>query len=129
MYYFYSFAAPVNQYERVSTIPDELVGNWFDVTGQEYWKYGIQKSFFIADSKFWDYQQIQVRDSTYQLTLTSGDQQKRIELQKIDSLTFRVIENGEETYVVTNQSESVERLPINTPIPESSGLDNHIRIY
>ena len=108
-----------HRYETVSDIPDELVGNWFDTSGQEYWKYGIQKSFFIADNKFWDYQQIRVRDSIYQLTLTSGDQQKRIELLKIDALTFRAIENGEATFVITNKSESVQRHPINTPINQN----------
>jgi hypothetical protein len=111
------------RYEKLQEVPDELMGNWFDVNGSEYWKYGVQKSFIIADSRFWDYEEILQKDDRYEMLLTSGNQQKRLELEIVDSFSLQVIENGKLTYV-TNQNQRLQRQPINKSIYQTNGPIN-----
>jgi hypothetical protein len=37
-----------------SEIPESLIGNYYDKSGENFWAYSFQKKFIICDNEFWD---------------------------------------------------------------------------
>lgn len=106
--------------KRLDKIPNDFIGNFYDNSGIEYWAYGVQSSFFITDSRFWDYKKIKSDKNKLSLWLKSNDSTKRIDIIKTDSLNFNFIEN-DVTIHCSKKADSIKRIAKNNPFSMDTG--------
>ena len=106
--------------KRLDKIPTDFVGDFYDKSGKEYWAYGLQSSFLISESKFWDYKKIKSDQNKLSLWLKNKDTAKRIDIVKTDSLNFDFIEN-DITIHCSKKADLIKRIAKNNPFSMDTG--------
>lgn len=83
------FAVSCNT-KSISYIPAKYTGNWFDVEGEDYWKYSLQQDFIIADNNFWYAEKIKEKENSLFLSLSNGSSKKELHIEYLSDSIVKI---------------------------------------
>ncbi len=100
-----------------SPLPEELHGNWSDVTGCDGWCYGFYEDCAIVDNVFWKYRTVEKLNDSYIINLKSGKARKSLYVKREgNELAIRESANPKSRY-------TTEKPRFNTRGQSTSDID------
>lgn len=76
-----------------SEIPETLIGNYYDKSGEDFWEYSLQKKFIIFDSQFWDVTKVTNRKDFTKIFIENENSKKRLLISSISNNEFKIENN------------------------------------
>jgi hypothetical protein len=74
-------------------IPEILIGNYYDKSGEDFWAYSFQKSFIIYDSQFWNVTKVVNRKAVTKIFIKNENSKKKLLITKISDIDFKIEDN------------------------------------
>jgi thiol-disulfide isomerase/thioredoxin len=76
-----------------SEIPETLVGNYYDISGDDFWVYSFHKKFIIFNSQFWNVTKVVNRNGFTKIFIKNENSKKRLLITQISKCDFMIEDN------------------------------------
>jgi thiol-disulfide isomerase/thioredoxin len=76
-----------------SEIPETLIGNYYNKSGEDFWCYSLQKKFVIFDSQFWNVTKVVNRKDITKIFIKNENSKKRLLITQISNSDFNIEDN------------------------------------
>jgi len=76
-----------------SEIPETLIGNYYDKSGEDFWGYSFQKKFVIYDSQFWNVKKVINRKDITKIFIKNENSKKKLLITQISNSDFKIEDN------------------------------------
>jgi len=74
-------------------IPEILIGNYYDKSGDDFWVYSLQKKFVIFDSQFWNVTKVVNRKDIIKIFIKNENSKKKLLITQISNSDFKIEDN------------------------------------
>jgi len=106
-----------------SEIPDTLVGNYYDKSGDDFWAYSLQKKFVIFESQFWNITKVTNHKDFTKINIENENSKRKLLISQINDRDFK-IENKKGSKVYARIPNQDIRKPKNSPFALHPGTAN-----
>jgi len=104
-------------------IPEILIGNYYDKSGDDFWVYSLRKKFVIFESQFWNVTKVTNHKDFTKIYIENENSKRKLLISQINDLDFK-IENKKGSKVYARIPNQDIRKPKNSPFALHPGRAN-----